>query len=204
MSLDINKIYCLQAIDGIKQLDNNSIQCCIGSPPYWNLRDYSVEGQIGMENSPQEYINNLCNIYNELYIKLKDDGCLFVNLGDTYLFKQLCMIPSKFAIEMQNRGWILRNEIIWHKKNQLPSSSKDRFTVDFEKIFFFVKSKKYKFNQQFEPYSENTDVWYRKELREGKEYNVKKPYKSNIPYATAKAQNPSDTKKKNIRINEEF
>ncbi len=64
--------------------------------------------------------------------------------------KSLCQIPSRFAIEMTNRGWILRNEIIWHKPNCMPSSVEDRFTVDFEKVFFFVKSKKYYFEQQLE------------------------------------------------------
>lgn len=66
--------------------------------------------------------------------------------------KSLCQIPSRFAIEMTNRGWILRNEIIWHKPNCMPSSVKDRFTVDFEKIFFFVKNKKYYFETQYEPH----------------------------------------------------
>ena len=65
--------------------------------------------------------------------------------------KSLTMIPYRFAIEMVNRGWILRNTIIWHKRNCMPSSAKDRFTVDFEYMFFFVKNKKYFFNQQFEP-----------------------------------------------------
>jgi DNA modification methylase len=65
--------------------------------------------------------------------------------------KSLCQIPSKFAIRMSEKGWILRNEIIWHKPNAMPQSVRDRFTVDFEKIFFFVKSGKYHFKQQFEP-----------------------------------------------------
>ncbi len=65
--------------------------------------------------------------------------------------KSLCLIPSRFALGMIGRGWILRNEIIWHKPNAIPSSVKDRFTVDFEKVFFFVKSRKYYFTQQFEP-----------------------------------------------------
>jgi site-specific DNA-methyltransferase (adenine-specific) len=71
--------------------------------------------------------------------------------------KSLCQIPSRFAIEMCNRGWVLRNELIWHKPNCMPSSTKDRFTADFEKIFFFVKSKKYYFEMQYEPH---TDDWY--------------------------------------------
>ena len=70
--------------------------------------------------------------------------------------KCLCQIPSRFAIEMCNRGWILRNEIIWYKPNCMPSSVKDRFTVDFEKIFFFVKNKKYWFETQYEPMADIT------------------------------------------------
>jgi site-specific DNA-methyltransferase (adenine-specific) len=65
--------------------------------------------------------------------------------------KCLLQIPARFAIGMIERGWILRNEIIWHKPNLLPSSARDRFTMDFEKIYFFTKSRKYFFNQQFEP-----------------------------------------------------
>ena len=68
--------------------------------------------------------------------------------------KSLCQIPNRFAIEMQDRGWILRNEIIWHKPNAMPSSVKDRFTIDFEKVFFFVKNKKYYFEQQRQPHKE--------------------------------------------------
>ena len=65
--------------------------------------------------------------------------------------KSLCMIPSRFAIQMIERGWILRNEIIWHKTNAMPQGVRDRFTVDFEKVFFFVKEQKYYFKQQYEP-----------------------------------------------------
>ena len=65
--------------------------------------------------------------------------------------KSLCLIPSRFAVKMVEQGWILRNEIIWHKPNVMPQSASDRFTVDFEKIFFFVKERKYYFRQQFEP-----------------------------------------------------
>src|SRR3990167_5025184 len=74
--------------------------------------------------------------------------------------KSLCQIPSRFAIEMTNRGWILRNKIIWNKPNCMPSSAEDRFTVDFEEIFFFVKSKKYYFEQQLEK-----AIWAEKDYR---------------------------------------
>jgi DNA modification methylase len=73
--------------------------------------------------------------------------------------KSLLQIPSRFAIEMTDRGWILRNELIWHKPSCMPASVKDRFTVDFEKVFFFVKNKKYWFEQQLEPYTNELNRW---------------------------------------------
>lgn len=96
--------------------------------------------------------------------------------------KSLCMIPFRFAIEMQNRGWILRNTIIWQKPNAMPSSAKDRFTIDFEYLFFFTKSKKYFFETQYDAYAPSSDVRYRKALRAGKSYVTKKPYMNNTPY----------------------
>ena len=90
--------------------------------------------------------------------------------------KCLCQIPSRFAIAMTDRGWILRNEIIWYKPNCMPSSVDDRFTVDFEKIFFFVKNKKYYFEQQFEPH-ESFDIRKSKRIT----YNIKNKDESNCP-----------------------
>ncbi len=106
--------------------------------------------------------------------------------------KCLALIPARFAIEMINRNWILRNKIIWRKPNALPQSAKDRFTVDYEEVFFFVKNKKYYFEQQLEPYHPDTDVWYRKQLRREKEYNVKTPYKDNVPYTNTRVDETND------------
>jgi DNA modification methylase len=170
----------------LKKLPDESINCCITSPPYWALRDYGVEGQLGLEPTFQEYITKLCDIFDEVKRVLRKDGTCWVNIGDSYNShstgqggvggkegnrknkqdnkanvnkdfgilpdKCLAQIPSRFSIEMTNRGWILRNEIIWYKPNCMPSSVKDRFTVDFEKIFFFVKNKKYVFETQYEEY----------------------------------------------------
>jgi len=69
--------------------------------------------------------------------------------------KSLLGIPFRFALAMMDRGWILRNTLIWHKPNCMPSSVKDRFTIDFEYLFFFVKSKRYWFEQQFEKLQSN-------------------------------------------------
>ena len=187
------------SLEVLKTLQDESVDCVVTSPPYWALRDYGCDGQLGLEPTFQEYIEKLCNIFDEVKRVLKKEGTCWVNLGDTYggsgkgsggnsekqmtntnkgsYFKKskeswtfekapvgdvqkcLCQIPSRFAIEMTNRGWILRNEIIWHKPNCMPSSAEDRFTVDFEKVFFFVKSKKYYFEQILEPYeSEPTDA----------------------------------------------
>lgn len=198
--MKINKIYNEDCLLGLRKLESNSVDCCITSPPYWGLRDYGVDGQLGNEATFQEFVFNLLEIYKEVYRVLKTEGTCFVNLGDTYggsgsgttknadtskytenskqvyvmpngsskssslretsLNKSLLMIPERFAIGMLDNGWILRNQIIWHKPNQMPSSAKDRFTVDFEKIFFFVKqSKDYYFEQQLEPYTESLDRW---------------------------------------------
>jgi len=148
----------------LKTLPSESVDCVVTSPPYWGLRDYKTEpvewpdgwvGQLGLEPTPQLYIQHLVGIFDEIKRVLKKTGTCWVNLGDTYggttkTAKSLAQIPSRFAIAMTDSGWILRNEIIWHKPNCLPSSVKDRFTVDFEKLFFFVKSKRYYFEQQLE------------------------------------------------------
>lgn len=95
--------------------------------------------------------------------------------------KCLCLISFRFPIEMANRGWILRNTIIWHKPNCMPSSVKDRFTGDFEYLFFFAKSQSYWFEQQLEPPVRNSDVSYRAQLRVNTAYCAKPPYQNKFP-----------------------
>ena len=114
-------------------------------------------GQLGLEPTYDMYISNLCDIFDQIKRVLRKDGTCFVNIGDTYgggtgTEKNLCNIPARFSIEMQNRGWILRNVILWRKENAMPVSVKDRFTVDFEYVFFFVKNKNYWFEKQYEPH----------------------------------------------------
>lgn len=180
-----NKIICGDALTKLKELPKESVDMCMTSPPYWALRDYGVDGQLGLEPTFDQYINKLCDIFDGVKRVLKKEGTCWVNISDTYggsgnssghtvstkncgkktsdygvskgnqkatknLQKSLLCIPFRFAIEMVNRGWILRNTIIWHKPNCMPSSAKDRFTVDFEYLFMFSKKKKYYFDQQFE------------------------------------------------------
>ena len=148
--MEINKIFLGDSLEVLKTFPDESVDCAITSPPYWELRDYGVSGQLGLETTFQEYITKLCNIFDEVKRVLKKTGTCWVNLGDTYLDKSLCQVPSHFAIEMCKRGWLLRNRIIWHKPNCMPSGVDDRFTVDFEDVFFFTKSQSYHFEQQFD------------------------------------------------------
>jgi len=82
--LELNKIYTMDCLKGLKQLHDKSINCCVTSPPYWGLRDYGVEGQLGLEDTPEEYVENLVAIFREVKRVLRDDGTLWLNLGDTY------------------------------------------------------------------------------------------------------------------------
>jgi len=138
-------------------------------------------GSLGLEPYPSLYIKHLCDIFDQVKRVLKKEGTCWVNIADTYggsggaggdynegglregqpkykgnklPAKSLVGIPEMFVLEMQRRGWVRRNTIIWYKPNCMPSSAKDRFTVDFEYVYFFTHSKKYWFEQQFEPVQE--------------------------------------------------
>jgi len=129
----------------LNELDNNSIAVAITSPPYWKQRDYGFEGQIGQENTPEEYIGRLVVVFNKLRQKLRKDGVFFLNVGDKYLQRygksHLLQIPYRLAYHMIKDGWRLEDIIIWYKPNHMPSSVKDRFTNTYEPVLVFTKSK---------------------------------------------------------------
>lgn len=193
------KIIKGDALEKLKTLDEESIDCVITSPPYWQLRDYGVSGQLGLEETLEEYLENLIKVFDEVWRVLKAEGTVFVNLGDTYSSangkiignterrgygkhkgyesiarktnikskSRLC-IPERFSIKMIEAGWILRNKIIWKKPNVMPESADDRFTNDYEEIFFFTKSQKYYFEKQYEAYSLKTLTGFKdNEMPEG-------------------------------------
>ena len=153
-----NTIIQGDVMEVLKQLPNESVDMCITSPPYWNLRDYNHEGQLGNESNFKEYIDKLINVYREVYRVLKKEGSNWVNIGDVYssnnrigVKKQsLIGIPDRFKIAMIDEGWLCRNEVIWHKPNAMPSSAKTRFNNDYEKMFFFTKDDLYYFKTQYE------------------------------------------------------
>jgi len=228
--LELNKIHNGDWIKLAEQLDDESIDLIFTSPPYWGLRDYGIEGQIGLEEHPNEYIKQLVDGFRILRNKLKKTGSFYLNLGDTYFGqpcgnpehlsktlnnseeysknrwkgidkkpfrsgepdpklperlrareqfkgkksnwlqpKQLMLMPSRVAIALQEDGWILRNDNIWHKPNPMPSSVKDRLNTTYEHIFHFVKSRKYYYDLDAirEPHSQESldDLNRRKSMR---------------------------------------
>ncbi|MGB3777876.1 MAG: site-specific DNA-methyltransferase [Tunicatimonas sp.] len=156
----------------LENLPSDFYAACITSPPYWGKRDYGVPNQIGAEDDLDEYIENLVVIFREVKQKLKDDGTLWLNLGDSYTSgnrtwrapdkknparsmsyrpptpqglkpKDLIGVPWQVALALQKDGWYLRSDIIWYKPNCQPESVKDRPTMSHEYIFLLTKSEKY-------------------------------------------------------------
>ena len=147
-------LYIGDAIKIMKKLEDNSIDLIITSPPYWGQRDYKDEDQWGNEESIKDYIDKMVLWCKECYRVLKNSGSLFLNIGDKYSKKGLCLIPERIAISFTDNGWILRNNIIWYKPNHMPTSVKDRFCNTYEYVYFFVKDSKKYFNY---PYYSNID-----------------------------------------------
>ena len=138
------KILQGNCIDKIKELEDNSIDCVVSSPPYLGLRNYKVNGQFGLEKTYQEYVANTVKVFETFKPKLKNTATIWWNVGDSYLnYKNLIMIPNRVAIALQDIGWYIRSEIIWHKPNPMPESVRDRPTNCHEKIWLITKNKKY-------------------------------------------------------------
>jgi site-specific DNA-methyltransferase (cytosine-N4-specific) len=162
--------------DVIRSIPGNSVQCAVTSPPYWGVRDYGVNNQIGAEPDLMDYINDLVMVFREVRRILTPDGTFWLNIGNTYSSggrkwrdaddknkgramsyrpptpeglkkKDLIGVAWLLALACQRDGWYLRNDIIWYKPNCQPESVKDRLTVAHEYMFLFSKSENYYFNQ---------------------------------------------------------
>ena len=143
--------------DTLDQIDDESVDTCVTSPPYFSLRDYGGEDkQIGLEETPEEYVENLVKVFRKVRQKLKPEGTLWLNLGDTFAQeaqgvlkpKDLIGIPWKVAFALQADGWWLRQDIVWAKPNPMPESVQDRCTRSHEFIFQLSKSKKYYYDHK--------------------------------------------------------
>lgn len=143
-----NKILQGNIKQRLKDIEDNSIQLIVTSPPYYKLRKYSKKEQtaaeeIGREVSVDQYVKDLTEIFECLKPKLKENGLFWLNLGDTFINKEQQGVPWRVALSLMNSGWILRSDVIWHKPNAMPSSVTSRPTVDHEYFFMFSKTKSY-------------------------------------------------------------
>ncbi len=161
----------------LKNLPDGFFQCCVTSPPYWGLRDYEAENQIGAEDDPRQYIEHLVVVFEQVHRVLAEDGTLWLNIGDSYTSgnreyrapdkknpvramgyraptpaglkpKDLVGIPWRLAFALQEAGWYLRSDIIWEKPNCMPESVRDRPTRAHEYVFLLSKSLKYFYNYE--------------------------------------------------------
>lgn len=160
----------------LSELPDESVQCCVTSPPYWGLRDYGHQDQIGAESLASEFVSELTGLFEQVRRILKPDGTLWLNLGDSYAGnnsqasnngragfgkprerlvsrrgeglknKDLVGIPWRVAFALQGAGWYLRQDIIWHKPNPLPESVTDRCTKAHEYLFLLTKRERYYFD----------------------------------------------------------
>lgn len=172
------KVITGDSLQVLKTLPEESIQCCVTSPPYWGLRDYGHSDQLGLESTPEEYVLKMVEIFREVRRVLRKDGTLWLNLGDSYAGncsqasnngragfgtvretlidrkgqnlkpKDLVGIPWRVAFALQADGWYLRQDIIWAKPNPMPESVTDRCTKSHEYIFLMTKSGKYYYDNE--------------------------------------------------------
>jgi len=145
-------IYQGDTRDVLPTLDAGSVQCVVTSPPFYQLRDYGVDGQIGLEPTPDAYVETLVAVFREVRRVLRDDGTVWLNLGDSFMDKQLQQIPARVALALQADGWYLRSDIIWAKGlsfcpsyagSVMPESCTDRPTSAYEHIFLLTKKARY-------------------------------------------------------------
>ena len=168
-------LICGDAESVLSRLPGEIFQTCITSPPYWSLRDYCIPGQIGLEDSVFAYIDHLTKVFAQVRRVLKDDGTLWLNIGDSYTSggrtwraidkknpvramgvrpptpdglksKDLVGVPWLLAFALQKEGWYLRNDIIWNKPNCQPESVRDRPTRSHEYLFMLSKNEHYHYD----------------------------------------------------------
>lgn len=188
----MTKLIIGDALTELRRLPDECVDMCVTSPPYYMLRNYGIDGQIGLEKTVADYINNLVCVFREVRRVLKDSGTLWINISDSYAgsgknagnqkpcvkmrkelqhlgddlpktsisvpAKNMLLIPQRLVIALQDDGWIVRQDIIWHKPNPMPESVRDRCTKSHEYIFLLTKSPHYYYNAEAiaEPVAEST------------------------------------------------
>lgn len=177
LTVDSSTLFEGDALTVLRRLEPQSVRCVITSPPYWGLRTYGIDEQIGLEKTLPQFLNKLVSVFAEVKRVLADDGTLWLNIGDSYTSgnrgyrapdkknparamnvrpdtpeglkpKDLIGVPWRLAFALQEDGWYLRNDIVWHKPNAMPESVKDRPARSHEYIFMLTKSEQYFYNWQ--------------------------------------------------------
>ncbi len=180
-----SRIICADVVEGLRSLPDSSISMCVTSPPYYGLRDYGSDQQIGTEETPAAYIERLVGVFREVRRVLREDGTLWVNIADCYAGsgkavwdgikpKDMIGIPWMLAFALRADGWYLRSDIIWNKINCLPESVRDRPTKSYEHIFLLSRSPRYFFDADAikEPITEESRKRYQRGRSEGSKYGV--------------------------------
>lgn len=187
--MEVNRIYTGDSKEVLKTFEDKSAHCIVTSPPYFNLRNYGMDGQMGLEGTPDGYVKNMVELFREGRRVLRDDGSLWLNIGDSYgAGKNLLGIPWRLAFGLQADGWILRQDIIWAKPNPMPESVTDRCTKSHEYIFLLSKSGKYYYDadaiKEESVYPENRPsgvVRNRIYNYDSKENNNPQAYRKSVP-----------------------
>ncbi len=139
----LNTIVCGDAVERLGELPDDSIDCTVTSPPYFQQRNYPDDAQIGAEDTPEAFVARLQAVFRECLRVTKPSGSLWIVIGDKYVSGELLGTPWRLALALKEIGWRLRSDIIWHKPNAMPSAVRTRPTTDHEYIFFFTRSKNY-------------------------------------------------------------
>lgn len=165
MGILTNKILEGDIREEARNIADNRVHAIITSPPYWSLRNYGAPGQLGLEKNPEEYLKVMVPIFRLLRQKLRPDGTLWLNMGDSfwnpsdnckkgldinhpiYKPKDLLGMPWRLALALQADGWWLRDDIIWWKTNMMPESAEDRPPREHEYIFLLSKSMIYYYDK---------------------------------------------------------
>lgn len=154
MSGPRNQILTGDAVTRLRQLGEGSIDCIVTSPPYFRLRNYGHDDQIGLEGHIDSWVENLRTVLKEAKRVLVPTGTVWLNLGDSYSTharegsarKSLLMAPERLTLALSQDGWIIRNKVIWAKTNTIPTSVTDRLATKHEVIYLLARSVKYYFD----------------------------------------------------------
>ncbi len=153
-SLPRNTILTGDALARLRELPSASVDCVITSPPYYQLRDYGVAGQLGLEDTVDAWVEGLRSVCAEVARVLKPTGAFWLNLGDSYSRhprygappKSFLLGPERLVLALVRDGWIIRNKVVWAKTNPMPTSITDRLNATYEVVYFLVRSPRYFFD----------------------------------------------------------